>query len=739
MHAAACRWFLCLAALIALPRAIQAAEPVSFRNEVMAVLSRGGCNQGTCHGNQNGKNGFKLSLRGEDPAFDLAVLTRDQFARRTDRLHPDDSLILLKATAAVPHEGAKRFAVTSKEYGILRSWIAEGCRPDAPDAAVLQRLDVTPREQVLTAPADQVPIHVTANFSNGQTRDVTDLCVFDPSNLVVRVGRDGVVHRQALGETTILVRFLDRQAVVQLAFLPARPDFVWTDPPENDAIDHHINGKLRTLRMLPSTLCTDAVFLRRAYLDTVGVQPTPEEARRFLNDVGSDKRNRLIDELLERPEFADFWALKWCDLLRVEEKALDPKGVRLFHDWIRQSIAEGKPLNEFAREIIAGRGSTYDHPEANYYRSLRDPFSRTEATSQVFLGVRLKCAKCHNHPFERWTQSDYHSLAAFFVRVDYRIVENNRRDKFDKHEFDGDQVVFESRTGESVHPRTNATLAPRFLGAATPAFAPDEDRLQALADWVAAPDNPFFARAQCNRVWRELLGRGIVDPDDDFRASNPPVNEPLLDALAKDFAANRFDLRGLVRIIMQSRTYQLSAVPNETNRDDETNFSHAIVRPLQAEQLLDALGRATGAPRAFPGQRPGLLACQLAGVKMGHDKRTDDGERFLASFGKPVRALSCDCERSDDATINQAFQLLTGTVLNHMLTEPDNRIGRLLAAGKSNEEIVQTLYFAALCRPPSVKERGAALALIAPNRDRRRALEDVLWGLVNAKEFLLRQ
>ncbi len=607
------RWFFCLAGLAAFSSAVPAAEPVSFRNEVMAVLSRGGCNQGACHGNQNGKNGFKLSLRGEDPAFDLAVLTRDQFARRTDRLHPDDSLILLKATAAVPHEGAKRFAVGSKEYGILRRWIAEGCRPDPPAVPVLQRLDVAPREQVLTAPADEVSLHATAAFSDGTTRDVTDLCVFDPSNLVVRVGRDGVARRQAAGETAILVRFLDRQAVVQLAFLPARPDFKWTDPPENNYIDHHIYAKLQMLKMTPSNLCSDAVFLRRAYLDAVGMTPTPEEARRFLDDIRADKRNRLINELMDRPEFADFWALKWCDLLRVEEKALDRKGVGLFHDWIRQSIADGKPLNEFARELIAGRGSTYDHPEANYYRSLRDPFTRVEATSQVFLGVRLKCAKCHNHPFEQWTQADYHSLAAFFVRVDYRIVENHRRDKFDKHEFDGEQIVFEGRSGESVHPRTNETLAPRFLGASTPTFGPDADRLQALADWVAAPDNPFFARAQCNRVWRELLGRGIVDPDDDFRASNPPVNEPLLEALAKDFTYHHFDLRELVRTIMRSRTYQLSADPNDTNRDDETNFSHALVRPLQAEQLLDALGQATEAPEAFPGQRPGLRSLPIGG------------------------------------------------------------------------------------------------------------------------------
>jgi hypothetical protein len=738
MHRAALP-FCCLAAFALVAPSARADGPVSFRNEVMAVLSRGGCNAGACHGNQNGKNGFKLSLRGQDPDFDLAALTRDTLARRTDRLHPDDSLILLKPTVAVPHEGGMRFAVGSREYDIVRRWIAEGCKDDPPGAPVLQRLDATPRQQVLAEPADQVPLHVTAAFSDGRWRDVTDLAVFEPSNLVVRVGRDGVVHRQALGETTILVRYLDRQAVVQLAFIPDRPGVAWNDPPENNFIDHYVDAKLRTLHMAPSDLCSDPAFLRRAYLDAIGGPPTPEEAHRFLDDVRPDKRARLIDELLDRPEFADFWALKWCDLLRVEEKVLDRKGVRLFHDWIRDGIAEGKPLNEFARELIAARGSTYANPEANFYRALRDPQSRAEATAQVFLGVRLQCAKCHNHPFERWTQTDYHSLAAFFARVDYRIIENNRKDKFDKHEFDGEQVVYQDRMGEAVHPRTGETLPPRFLGADARDLAPDADRLQALADWVAAPDNPFFARAQANRVWRELMGRGIVDPDDDFRASNPPVNGPLLDALAKDFADHRFDLRRLVRTIMNSRTFQLSAIPNATNRDDETNFSHALVRPLQAEQLLDALGRATGAPQRFTGVEPGLRACQLPGVKTSSDKKADDGERFLESFGKPVRSLSCDCERNDDATLDQAFQLLTGPVLDRMLTQPDNRIGRLLAAGKSNEEIVEELYFAALCRPPSAKERAGALTLIAHGRDRRRALEDVLWGLVNAKEFLLRQ
>jgi hypothetical protein len=733
------RRLICLAVLTVLSPAGRADEPVSFRNDVMAVLSRAGCNAGACHGNQNGKNGFKLSLRGEDPAFDFNVLTRDMLARRTDPQRPASSLVLQKATGAVPHEGGVRFAAGSREYDIFYRWIAAGLPADPPDAPALQRIDVTPGEKVLIEPEDEVALRVTATFSDGRTRDVTRLAVFDASNLAVRVGRDGVVRRQTAGEASVLVRYLDRQATARLAFVPARPDFVWDDPPENNFIDKHVFAKLKTLRMNPSGLCTDAVFVRRAYLDAVGVPPTPDEARCFLADDRPDKRARLINELLQRPEFADVWALKWCDLLHVEEKTLDRKGVRLIHDWVRQSIDEGKPLNEFARELIAARGSTYANPPANYYRALRDPFARAEATAQVFLGVRLQCAKCHNHPFEKWTQADYHSLAAFFVRVDYRVVENNRKDKFDKHEFDGEQIVYEAREGEAAHPRTRETLRPLFLGAPTPEFAPDADRLQALADWVAAPDNPFFARAQANRVWYHLMGRGIVEPDDDFRASNPPANGPLLDALAADFAGHGFDLRRLVRTIMNSRTYQLSAVPNETNRDDEAKFAHALVRPLQAEQLLDALARATGAPPRFADFPAGLRSAQLPGLKPGPDRKATDAEKFLTAFGKPERLLSCTCERSDDTTLNQALQLITGPLLNKMLSEPDNRVGRLLSSGKSDGDMIEELYYAALCRPPSARERAGALALVGKAKDRRQAFEDVLWGLVNAKEFLLRQ
>jgi hypothetical protein len=707
----------------------------------MAVLSKAGCNQGACHGNQNGKNGFKLSLRGQDPTFDLESLTRDTFGRRTNMLEPQESLLLLKPTGVIPHEGGKRFGADSPEYAILSRWIREGSRPDRPNTPVLKEIEVTPSSQVVLEPLNRVQLRVRAKFSDGKVRDVSRLAVFETSNQVATVTPDGEVERQEMGETTILVRYLNQRVPVQLAFVPARPGFVWHDFPESNYIDHHVFAKLRAVRVLPSPLCSDSMFLRRAYLDTLGVLPTVQEARTFLADSRPDKRSRLIDALLQRPEFADFWSLKWSDLLRNEEKLLDRKGVQIFHHWIRQCLAEDKPLNEFACELIAARGSTYGHPAANFYRALRDPQARAEAVAQVFLGIRLQCARCHNHPFDRWTQDDYHSLAAFFARVDYRIIENNRRDRFDKHEFDGEQIVCTNRDGEVANPRTGRTMLPRFPGSITPVSSASSDRLQLFADWVAHPDNPFFARAQVNRIWYHLMGRGIVEPNDDFRASNPPANGPLLEELAQDFAAHHFQLRHLVRTIMNSQTYQLSAAPNDTNALDEANFSHALIRPLQAEQLLDALAQVTAVPVKFNGYPLGLRAAELAGVQPARrrDRPQTEGERFLRRFGKPERLLNCECERSDDTTLEQAFGLLTGGVVNQMLSAPDNRIGRLLARRESNGEIIQEFYLAALSRLPASQELDTASALVERSRDRRAALEDVVWGLVNAKEFLLRE
>jgi hypothetical protein len=722
------------------------AGEVSFRNDVMAVLSKGGCNQGVCHGNQNGKNGFRLSLRGQDPAFDYTSLTRDMLGRRTNRQRPTESLLLLKATARIPHEGGRRFGLDSPEHEILERWIAAGLSPDPPPTPVLRLLTATPPEQVLVAPADRVPLRVRAAFSDGSVRDVTRLAVYEPSNPAVAVTHDGTARRvsgqaDAVTESVILVRYLDRQAAVRLAFVPARPDFRWQAIPEANYVDRLVFARLRVLRIQPSAVCADAVFLRRAYLDTLGLLPSPDEVRRFLTDERPEKRARLVDRLLGRPEFADFWALKWSDLLRNEEKVLDAKGVRAFHRWIRDNIARGRPVNEFARDLIAARGSTYTAPAANFYRALRDPEVRAEVTAQVFLGVRLQCARCHNHPFDRWTQDDYYRLTAFFPRVRYKIVSNRQPDGLDTHQFDGEQIVWQARHGEVRDPRTGAVLRPRFLGGPTPDAGPEADRLQLLADWVAAPDNPFFGRAQINRIWFHLLGRGLVEPNDDFRASNPAANEPLLDALARDFAVHHFDLRHLIRTVMTSRTYQLAALPNDSNRADEANFSHALVRPLQAEQLADALAQVTGVPVKFNGYPLGTRAGELAGSQLAQPRgpRPTSGDQFLRAFGKPERLLACECERSTDTTLGEAFQLITGELINRMLSTPDNRIGRLLADGKTNREMVDEFYLAALSRPPSAVERRSAEALLANALDRRAAIEDFVWALVNAKEFLLRQ
>ncbi len=731
---------LTVAALLAFCGAASA-ETVSFRNDVMAVLSKAGCNQGTCHGNQNGKAGFKLSLRGEDPEWDHVAVTRDTAGRRTNPHNPAESLILQKATARTSHEGGRRFAADSPEYRIMLRWIGDGLRFDADSAPRLEQLEVDPAQRVMVEPDERIQLRVQAQFSDKTLRDVTRLAVYEPSNLGVKVSPDGQAERQQFGETSILVRYLDKQAVVQLAFVPARPDFAWKDVPEANYIDNHVFKKLRTLRMNPSELCSDSVFLRRAYLDSIGLLPTAEEARAFLEDGRGDRRPRLIDHLLQRPEFAEFWALKWSDLLRVEEKTLDRKGVQLVHQWLRQSIADSKPLDQLSRELIAARGSTYTNPPANFYRALRDPDTRSEAVAQVFLGIRLQCAKCHNHPFERWTQYDYHSLASFFTRIQYQIVENNRRDRLDKHEFDGEQIVWLAREGEKPHPRTGAPLRPLFLGADTPEFGPGVDRLSALAEWVTSPRNPHFARAQANRIWAHLLGRGIVEPIDDFRVTNPPVNAPLLDALAKDLVDHKFDLRHLVRTIMNSRTYQLSAVPNDTNREDESNFSHALVRPLQAEQLLDAVAGVTELPVKFNGYPKGLRAGQIPGVEAirRRDAPPTMGEQFLKTFGKPERLLSCECERAGTPTLGHAFQLVSGPLVNDLLADPDNRLGRLLNTDRSNLAILEELCLAALGRLPTEKEQTFALAHLAKTKDRRTGLEDLLWGIVNSKEFLLRQ
>ncbi len=712
-------------------------EEVLFRREVMAVLSKAGCNAGGCHGNGNGKGGFKLSLRGQDANLDWLAMTREQGGRRVDLIQPENSLVLMKASAALAHEGGQRFAPGSPEYEILRQWIREGAPDSGTQAAKLVKLEVAVPEQVLVEPAVEVRLRATAKFADGTERDVTRLAVYEPTNFTAKVSADGLVTRQKAGETTVLVRYLDQQVAVPLAFVPARPDFAWSEPPETSFIDGFVFKKLRTLRMNPSARCSDTVYLRRAYLDLLGVVPTAETARAFTADTAPDKRAQLVERLLVRGEFADFWALKWADLLKIEQRQLDYAGMKVFHAWIREGIAQNKPLDQFARELIAARGSTLQNPPANWWRANRDPVTRAENTARVFLGTQLNCAQCHNHPFERWTQDDYYNWAGLFARLDYQLSGEKPKDENDKREFRGDQTVLIKASASVTNVRTGEPATPAFLGGEKPAVSSERDELLALADWL--PHSPMFARMQVNRVWFHLLGRGLVDPVDDFRASNPPSHPELLDALARDFAAHGYDLRQLIRTIMASRTYQLAAEPNGTNATDETNNSHAIVRRLTAEQLLDSVSKALAAPLPLEGAPAGTRLAQLAEGRKHYKPLTTAVELFAASFGKPPRLIASECERSTDTALPQVFQLISGPLIQQLLTRKGNVLGALLAEEKPGAEIIAQLFWTTLSRPPVAAELTHATAYLSAAQDRRRALEDLAWALLNSKEFVFRQ
>lgn len=715
-------------------------SPPSFRNDVMAVLSKSGCNAGACHGNKNGKGGFKLSLRGQDPTLDFDAITRDLYSRRIDLADPNRSLLLLKPTAQIAHQGGQRFRVGSMEYDILRQWIAAGTPKDDASVPALQKLDVTPSNLVLVEPADRVQIKAIARFSDGSAREVSKLCVYEQSADLAKISPDGLVHRQRTGETAVVVRYLQCQQVVRLAFVPSRPGFVWNSPQASNYIDDAIFAKLKALRVNPSGPCRDGEFLRRAYLDLLGKLPTPEEAGAFLEDSSPDKRAQVVEHLLDRPEYAEFWALKWSDLLRSEERTLDRKGVAAFHEWIRKSIADDKPIDQFARELISARGSTYENPPANYYRANRDAATRGEATAEIFLGLRLRCATCHNHPFDRWTQDDYYNWADLFARVDYKIIENKRTDKNDSHEFIGEQIVYEKEKGEIEDPRHGHTPEAKLLGSDV---VPDgQDRLDAVANWITSPKNPFFARMQVNRIWFNLMGRGLVDPVDDFRATNPPSHPELLDALTQDFITHKYDARYLIRLIMGSKAYALSSTPNETNADDEVNYSHVIPRRLTAEQLLDAEHDVMGVPARFAGYDQPIRAIDVPGVKAVTPRsggRPTVCDQFLVTFGKPPRLLVTESERSSETTLGQAFQLICGPDTTLMLSARDNRLGRLLAQGKSTGDIITELYWAALTRAPSDAELKALTRHVWESTTRRSGLEDVAWALLNSKEFVLRK
>jgi hypothetical protein len=713
-------------------------ESIAFRRDVMAVLSKAGCNAGTCHGNINGKGGFFLSLRGQDPEFDYRQIVHAAAGRRINRMSPDESLALLKATAKVAHQGGKRFDRQSPEYEILQGWIEDGL--PAPDEATprVTELEVAPSNEVIWGAEGEVPLQVIAKFSDGSERDVTRMAVYEPSDPLVSVDAEGVVHFDQPGLVTVLVRYLDGQFPVRLALRRQPEDFAWQSPPVNNFIDEFIFDRLEQLKIHPADLTADNVFMRRLYLDLLGVLPTAEEARAFVADPAEDKRERLVDELLNRPEFASMWALKWSDVVRNEEKTLDAKGVEKLHAWMRDHFANDRPLSDFAGQLIASRGSTYDNPPTNYWRAHREPFVRAETTAQVFLGKRIQCAKCHNHPFDRWSQDEYYEWSSLFEGIDYEIVENERRDRLDKHEFVGEQIVLVKNEGRVDNVRTGTPAAPKFL-------ASDEvvegDRLERLAEWMTDPSNRMFAESQVNRIWYHLMGAGLVEPVDDLRLTNPASHPELLTRLADEFIAGDFRLKPLVRKIVLSRTYQLKSKLDQADLPEheyeERLFARSVMKRLTAEQILDAQSHLLGLPAKFEGYPEGARAGEIAGVERVRRKLAS-GDTFLRQFGKPERLLACECERSDQPTLGQALSLVGGEDLHRRLSSDDNAIGRMLAESDEPLEAVERMYWNALTRPPSDEELSAVAGLIEQTGEPRAVLEDVAWALLNAKELIFR-
>ncbi len=691
---------------------------VSFQYGTLAVLSKQGCNSGACHGSPSGKGGFRLSLRAYDPVLDIETLVREAYNRRTNLYEPEASLMLRKPLMEVAHGGGRRLKKTDPGYEVLRDWIAQGCQVDPDDAPVCTKLEVYPTQRILMRPAHTQHVMALAHFSDGTIRDVTSRAVFSSSDdAVATVDADGLVTGLDRGEAAILVRFLDRIETASMMFLKEISGFRWTSPPENNLVDHHVFEKLKQLQILPSEVCTDEEFVRRVYLDVIGVVPQPEETAAFLADTDPDKRAKLVDSLLERPEFAEFWALKWGDLLRIRNAKVSVGGVHKFRRWLVAAFRDNMPYDRFARELLTATGSTFVNPPANYYRTATETNDCTETTSQLFLGIRIQCAKCHNHPFERWSQDNYYGIGAFFNRVQRKPGVNP-----------DEQVIWVARTGEVTQPRTGQTMQP-WLPLSGPAeLSGEQDRREVLVDWLVQPDNPFFAKVEVNRIWGHLFGRGIVDPVDDFRDSNPPSSASLLQALADDFAQNGYDRRRVMRNILNSRTYQLSSRKNEFNAEDTKYFSHAVTRLLTAEQLLDAICQVTGVAEKFPGLPSGTRATQLPSP--------DVDLEFLKVFGQPARETACQCERSTDSNLSQALQMINGPLVHGKVRDENNRLRKLVAAGKTDEQIVDELYLAALCRHATEPEMSTATKHVANAGDRMRGLEDVCWALLNANEFL---
>lgn len=678
---------------------------VSFVRDVAPVLSRLGCNAGTCHGTAQGKNGFKLSLRGYDPLADHLALTSDLAGRRVDRVSPSDSLFLTKSTSHVPHEGGQVLNPESVAHRLLLSWIEQGAELVENDPRPVA-LQVVPDEVTIPLPGMSQQFAVRATFSDGTSRDVTAHAFLESSDKeVLSMDKRGLGTAVRRGEAAILVRYEGNYTAARLVVMGDRSGWTYQKTPAFNWIDTLVHAKLRTLRSQPGELCTDAEFLRRVSLDLTGKLPDAEAVRVFLMDSrpSRTKRVELIDRLLGSTAYVDHWTNRWANLMQVNSKYVGQQGVRHWRDWIRAQVASNTPYDRFVHELLASNGTTRDRPQTAFWRVQREPDLAMESVTQLFLGVRFNCNKCHDHPFERWTQDQHWQLAAFLAQVTRMPVPaENGHDK--------DEDIGDGTQGEVTHQRTgqNAVLSfPYEHAGMTSADAP---RRAQFAAWVTATENPYFARNYINRLWAYLTGTGLIEPIDDTRAGNPPTNPALLERLTTEFTDSGFDVRHMLRLICQSRTYQLSTRTNQWNADDHSNYSHAKARRLPAEVLFDAIHQATGARPALAGQRPGTLAAQLV------DSSTKTSDGFLDLFGRPPRESICECERSDSLSLGQALNLVNGPTIAGAVEAQGNAIEEFVKYEPSNEKLLEELYLRFLSRPPSEAEAAQMLPSLDPMR-----------------------
>jgi hypothetical protein len=699
-----------------------APSQVDFRNEIEPLLSRYGCNAGGCHGKASGQNGFKLSLFGFDIASDYDEITKRARGRRVFPSSPDNSLLLQKAVNALPHGGGKRFEVGSDPYNVIRNWIAAGAPASAPGAATVVKLELQPTERVFK-PGEAQQLVAQATYSDGTTRDVTHKARF-LSNLdvVAAVSENGLVSAtDQSGEAAIMAQFMGQVAVFNAIVPHGEPLTEIPGFTPRNYVDRLAMEKWKKLGLVPSPPCDDATFLRRATLDVCGRLPTSDEVREFLADEAADKRARLIDRLLESPDYPAFFALRWSAILRNSQLAGANQAAYAFHNWIKDSIAKNRPYDEFVRGVVACSGEWQDAPAINWLWQNRDDqlHQTTADVAQVFLGTRLQCARCHHHPYERFSQEDYYGLAGFFTRLG-------------RKSFGEPPPYFASAsptTGERS-PLTDKTPEPKYLDGEYAKFSAEEDPRQALVDWMAKPDNPLFAKALVNRLWGHFFGRGLVNEVDDLRQTNPPSNPELLEALAKDFIEHKFDTKHVIRTLLNSQLYQLSSEPGEKNRHDRQNFARFYGRRMMAEVFLDAVDQATGHKSRFSG-----MAASSRAVDLPHE---GFGSYFLDTFDRPRRVTTCECERSSGATLAQVLLLANSEEIESKLAAGEGKIAKLLERKLPMKEIVDELYLGALSRYADPRELQTTLSFIdkAGPTGQRAAVEDVLWTLINSKEFM---